>query len=159
MDTLGKYKTNFLGNKNSFNIGFNNRSPFSYKSSMPTNFISVPTISANPSDYSLSGKSNYASINSGGKEFTQGLINIGKAIKNNIDKKKEKKEEKKEEDPKDKLKDGSFAQKTLDPEGYKNYITARDTAKLEKDGLLNEDGRIDTNKIFSLTSSGVNPFE
>lgn len=44
MDTLGKYKTNFLGNKNSFNIGFNNRSPFSYKSSMPTNFISVPTI-------------------------------------------------------------------------------------------------------------------
>ena len=54
MDTLGKYKTNFLGNKNSFNIGFNNRSPFSYKSSMPTNFISVPTISASPGDYSLS---------------------------------------------------------------------------------------------------------
>ena len=65
MDTLGKYKTNFLGNKNSFNIGFNNRSPFSYKSSMPTNFISVPTISASPGDYSLSTKSNYASINIG----------------------------------------------------------------------------------------------
>ena len=80
MDTLGKYKTNFLGNKNSFNIGFNNRSPFSYKSSMPTNFISVPTISASPGDYSLSGKSNYASINSGGKQLTQGLINIGKTL-------------------------------------------------------------------------------
>ena len=103
MDTLGKYKTNFLGNKNSFNIGFNNRSPFSYKSSMPTNFISVPTVSANPGDYKLSTESNYASINSGGKQFTKGLINIGKAIKNNIDKKKEKKEEKKEEEPKYKL--------------------------------------------------------
>ena len=80
MDTLGKYKTNFLGNKNSFNIGFNNRSPFSYKSSMPTNFISVPTISASPGDYNLSTKSNYASINNGGKQFTQGLINIGKTL-------------------------------------------------------------------------------
>ena len=83
MDTLGKYKTNFLGNKNSFNIGFNNRSPFSYKSSMPTNFISVPTVSANPGDYSLSTKSNYASINSGGRQFTQGLINIGRALAGN----------------------------------------------------------------------------
>ena len=83
MDTLGKYKTNFLGNKNSFNIGFNNRSPFSYKSSMPTNFISVPTISASLGDYSLSGKSNYASINSGGKQLTQGLINIGRALAGN----------------------------------------------------------------------------
>lgn len=91
MDTLGKYKTNFLGNKNSFNIGFNNRSPFSYKSSMPTNFISVPTISASPGDYSLSGKSNYASINSGGKQLTQGLINIGRALAGNKKNKKEKK--------------------------------------------------------------------
>lgn len=80
METIGKFRTNFLGNKNSFNIGFNNRSPFSYKSSMPTNFISVPTISASPGDYSLSGKSNYASINSGGKQLTQGLINIGKTL-------------------------------------------------------------------------------
>ena len=91
MDTLGKYKTNFLGNKNSFNIGFNNRSPFSYKSSMPTNFMSVPTVSANPGDYSLSTKSNYASINSGGRQFTQGLINIGRALAGNKKNKKEKK--------------------------------------------------------------------
>ena len=80
METIGKFRTNFLGNKNSFNVGFNNRSPFSYKSSMPTNFISVPTVSANPGDYSLSGKTNYASINSGGKQLTQGLINIGKTL-------------------------------------------------------------------------------
>ena len=29
MKTLGKFKTNFFKNKNSFNIGFNNRSPLS----------------------------------------------------------------------------------------------------------------------------------
>ena len=87
---------------------------------MPTNFISVPTVSANPGDYKLSTESNYASINSGGKQFTKGLINIGKAIKNNIDKKKEKKEEKKEEEPKYKL--GSFAHQTMDPEGYEKHL-------------------------------------
>ena len=30
MDTIGKFKTNFLGKNKSFKIGFNNRSPFSY---------------------------------------------------------------------------------------------------------------------------------
>lgn len=88
MDTLGKYKTNFLGNKNSFNIGFNNRSPFSYKSSMPTNFISVPTVSANPGDYILSGKTNYASFGSG-EELTRNLINIGKALGKKLKNKKD----------------------------------------------------------------------
>ena len=29
MESLGKFKTNFFKNKNSFNIGFNNRSPLS----------------------------------------------------------------------------------------------------------------------------------
>ena len=30
MDTIGKFRTNFLGKGRSFKIGFNNRSPFSY---------------------------------------------------------------------------------------------------------------------------------
>tara|TARA_R100001086_G_C11798221_1_gene248155 strand:+ start:547 stop:1017 length:471 start_codon:yes stop_codon:yes gene_type:complete len=30
MNTIGKFKTNFLGKNKSFKIGFNNRSPFSY---------------------------------------------------------------------------------------------------------------------------------
>ena len=33
MDTIGKFRTNFLGKGRSFKIGFNNRSPFSYISS------------------------------------------------------------------------------------------------------------------------------
>lgn len=156
MDTISKFRTNFLGKSKSFNIGFNNRSPFDYQSSMPTNFISIPTISASPGDYALSGESNYSSYNSGGAEFTQGLINIGKAI---VEKKKDKKDDNKTKVKSKKLKPGSKAQKYIDPKGYQSYITARDTAKLEKDGLLNEDGRIDTNKIFSLTSSGVNSSE
>ena len=147
MDTLGKYKTNFLGNKNSFNIGFNNRSPFSYKSSMPTNFISVPTVSANPSDYSLSGKSNYASINSGGRQFTQGLINIGRALAGN---KKDNEDDNKTKVKSKKLKPGSQAQKLIDPKGYQSYITARDKAKIKD---------VDFDDIFSLKTQGVNSSE
>jgi len=89
MDTIGKFRTNFLGKSKSFNIGFNNRSPFDYKSSMPTNFISIPTISANPGDYALSGKSNYASINTGGAEFTRSLGRLAKTIKDKSDRKKQ----------------------------------------------------------------------
>ena len=39
METLGKFKTNLLKDKNSFKIGFNNRSPLNqYKSTMATSF-------------------------------------------------------------------------------------------------------------------------
>ena len=152
MDTLGKFKTNFLKDRSSFKIGFNNRSPLNqYKSTMDTSFtipklnplvgkdgksILVPDISAELESQAMIADA----IGKAGKK-------VGEALESHLDKKKEKKEEKKE-DPKDKLKDGSFAQKTLDPEGYNNYITARDTAKLEKDGLLNEDGR-----MYSYSSS------
>jgi len=163
MDTLGKFKTNFLKDRSSFKIGFNNRSPLSqYKSTMQTNF-NIPKLSPT---ITKDGGSILVPDNSGqleaafdiGAAIGEAGKKIGKAIAEKQGRKKEEKE-KKEEDPKDKLKDGSLAQKMLDPEGYNNYITARDTAKLEKDGLLNEDGRIDTDKIFSLTSPGVNPFE
>lgn len=87
MDTIGKFRTNFLGKDKSFNIGFNNRSPFDYKSSMPTNFISIPTISASPGDYALGA--NYASFNTGGAEFTRSLGRLAKTIKDKSDRKKQ----------------------------------------------------------------------
>ena len=87
MDTIGKFRTNFLGKGKSFNIGFNNRSPFDYKSSMPTNFISIPTISASPGDYALGA--NYASFNTGGAEFTRNLGTLAKTIKDKSDRKKQ----------------------------------------------------------------------
>ena len=45
MDTMGKLKSNFI-NRNSFNVGFNNRSPLNqYKSTMPTSFEkTIPTL-------------------------------------------------------------------------------------------------------------------
>lgn len=162
MDTLGKFKTNFLNSTSSFNVGFNNRSPLSqYKSTMATSFQTPKLGSTLAKDgTSILVPDNSNALKGGemiGEAVAGAVVDVGKAI---IEKKEgKKKKDKEQKEPEQELKDGSFAQKTLDPEGYNNYITAKDTAKLEKDGLLNEDGRVDTDKIFSLTSSGVNPFE
>ena len=45
MGTINKLKSNFI-NRNSFNVGFNNRSPLNqYKSTMPTSFEkTIPTL-------------------------------------------------------------------------------------------------------------------
>jgi hypothetical protein len=146
MDTLGKFKTNFLKDRSSFKIGFNNRSPLSqYKSTMPTSF-DIPKLK---STIGKDGGSILVPDNSGqieaafdiGSAIGEAGRKIGKAIEENQGRKKEEKE-KKEEDPKAKLKKGSFAQKTLDPEGYQSYITARDEAKIKD---------IDFDDIFDLT--------
>lgn len=112
MDTIGKFRTNFLGKSKSFNIGFNNRSPFDYQSSMPTNFISIPAISASPGDYALG--TNYSSYNSGGAEFTQGLINMGKAV---VEKKKGKENEEKHQENVENLPDIYEKWKKKNPAG------------------------------------------
>lgn len=146
MDTLGKFKTNFLKDRSSFKIGFNNRSPLSqYKSTMPTSF-EIPKLSPT---ITKDGGSILVPDNSGqieaafeiGAAIGEAGQTIGDAIAEKQGRKKEEKE-KKEEDPKDKLKKGSFAQKTLDPEGYQNYITARDEAKIKD---------VDFDDIFDLT--------
>ena len=56
MDTIGKFRTNFLGKGRSFKIGFNNRSPFSYISStgpsVPATYDGgVPLVNFSPDDY------------------------------------------------------------------------------------------------------------
>ena len=56
MDTIGKFRTNFLGKGRSFKIGFNNRSPFSYISStgpsVPASYDGgVPLVNFSPDDY------------------------------------------------------------------------------------------------------------
>jgi len=56
MDTIGKFRTNFLGKGRSFKIGFNNRSPFSYISStgpeVPARYDGgVALVNFEPSDY------------------------------------------------------------------------------------------------------------
>jgi len=56
MDTLGKFKTNFLNRKNPFKVGFNNRSPFSYIASsgppVPSRYDGgVPLVNFTPDQY------------------------------------------------------------------------------------------------------------
>ena len=56
MDTLGKFKTNFLNRKNPFKVGFNNRSPFSYIAStgpaVPSSYDGgVPLVNFTPDQY------------------------------------------------------------------------------------------------------------
>ena len=56
METIGKFRTNFLGKGKSFKVGFNNRSPFSYISStgpsVPASYDGgVPLVNFSPDDY------------------------------------------------------------------------------------------------------------
>ena len=56
METIGKFRTNFLGKGKSFKIGFNNRSPFSYISStgpeVPSRYDGgVPLVNFTPDQY------------------------------------------------------------------------------------------------------------
>ena len=56
METIGKFRTNFLGKGISFKIGFNNRSPFSYISSsgpsVPSSYDGgVPLVNFTPDQY------------------------------------------------------------------------------------------------------------
>ena len=98
MDTLGKFKTNFLKDRSSFKIGFNNRSPLNqYKSTMSTSF-EIPKLSPT---ITKDGGSILVPDNSGqieasemiGEAIGEAGEKIGKAI---TDRKKRKKEAKNE---------------------------------------------------------------
>ena len=180
MDTLGKFKTNFLKDRSSFKIGFNNRSPLSqYKSTMQTSF-NIPKLG------SMVGKDGRSilvpdiqpTLDAQAK-VADAIGKAGKKVGQAIEKKQKLKEiEKKEadikrqqeianrdpdfrynEDGKKLYKLGSLAHKTADYDNYTNYMQAKGEAQLKADGVeFDESGRVDLNKILSTTSSGVNPY-
>ena len=180
MDTLGKFKTNFLKDRSSFKIGFNNRSPLSqYKSTMQTSF-NIPKLG------SMIGKDGrwilvpdiQPTLDAQAK-VADAIGKAGKKVGQAIEKKQKLKEiEKKEadikrqqeianrdpdfrynEDGKKMYKLGSLAHKTADYDNYTNYMQAKGEAQLKADGVeFDESGRVDLNKILSTTSSGVNPY-
>ncbi|NQY43334.1 MAG: hypothetical protein HRT87_08330 [Legionellales bacterium] len=180
MDTLGKFKTNFLKDRSSFKIGFNNRSPLSqYKSTMQTSF-NIPKLG------SMVGKDGRSilvpdiqpTLDAQAK-VADAIGKAGKKVGQAIEKKQKLKEiEKKEadikrqqeianrdpdfrynEDGKKMYKLGSLAHKTADYDNYTNYMQAKGEAQLKADGVeFDESGRVDLNKILSTTSSGVNPY-
>ena len=185
MDTLGKFKTNFLKDRSSFKIGFNNRSPLSqYKSTMQTSF-NIPKLG------SMVGKDGRSilvpdiqpTLDAQAK-VADAIGKAGKKVGQAIEKKQKLKEiEKKEadikrqqeianrdpdfrynEDGKKMYKLGSLAHKTADYNDYTNYMQAKGEAQLKADGVeFDESGRIDLNTILSTTtqnlhSTGGNPY-
>jgi hypothetical protein len=150
MKLIGKIRQNFLNQKNSFNVGFNNRSPFSYITSTG---VGQPTISDpgmksfEPEDWrkaydtSKAVRAETEMYKKAGETAGRvGSMIIGAVaggdLKDNVAStgsifgKKTPKEEK-TEDPMDKIKVGSFAHKTLYPEDYNNYIRAKQEALLD----------------------------
>lgn len=103
MDTLGKFKTNFLKDKSSFKIGFNNRSPLSnLKGGLDGGIKSASSITIpklNPT-IGKDGSSILVPDNSGqidaafeiGSAIGQAGEKIGKAIKEKQTRKKEEKQ-------------------------------------------------------------------
>lgn len=155
MDTLGKFKTNFLKDGGgSFKIGFNNRSPLSQVqyskpgSSMQHNYT-IPKLG---STIGKDGQSILVPDNSNELRAAKGIgaaigkagAKIGKAIEESQKRKSNKKEEEKKEEPK--YKKGTFAHKLLDPTSYQNYITAKGEATIKD---------VDFDNIFSVTTPGV----
>jgi len=94
METLGKFKTNLLKDKNSFKIGFNNRSPLNqYKSTMSTSFNIPklnPTIGRDGSSILVPDNSyELAAQEEIGDAIGKAGVEIGKAI----EKRKKRKED------------------------------------------------------------------
>ena len=154
MKLIGKIRQNFLNQKNSFNVGFNNRSPFSYITSTG---VGQPTIndpgmkSFEPQDWRRAYDTSKAvraetemykkageTAGRVGSMIIGAVAPAGSQVKANVAStgsifgKKTPKEEK-TADPMDNIKKGSFAHQTLDPEGFKNYIRAKQEALLEED--------------------------
>lgn len=104
MDTLGKFKTNFLKDRSSFKIGFNNRSPLSQvKYSKPGSSMqhsySIPKLSPT---IGKDGKSilvpDDGRIEAGmmiGKAISEAGQKVGKAIEEKVQAKKNKEEHQK----------------------------------------------------------------
>ena len=106
MDTLGKFKTNFIKNKNSFKIGFNNRSPLSkLTGKLPSaSEITVPKLDPNIGSKMVPDISGELKANEMvASSIAQAGAKIGKAIEERKKRKEEKK--KKDEEFKSKLQD------------------------------------------------------
>ena len=84
MDTLGKFKTNFLNRKNPFKVGFNNRSPFSYISStgpaVPASYDGgVPLVNFTPDQYAKAFDTTEA-VKAEGKMYEKAGKAAGQAV-------------------------------------------------------------------------------
>ena len=84
MNTIGKFRTNFLGKGRSFKIGFNNRSPFSYISStgpaVPASYDGgVPLVNFTPDQYAQAFDTTEA-VKAEGKMYEKAGKAAGQAV-------------------------------------------------------------------------------
>jgi hypothetical protein len=125
--------------KNPFTIGFNNKSPLNqYKSSMPQSF-DLPTLGESYTNPKMVDNTELLKeeMNIGAAIIDAGKV-IAEAAGENVARKRKKEqtaldEEKKKQDAINKIPKGSFAHKTLDPDGYETYNNAMNELEEERE--------------------------
>ncbi len=130
-------RTRFM--KNPFTIGFNNKSPLNqYKSSMPQSF-DLPTLGESYTNPKMVDNTELLKeeMNIGAAIIDAGKV-IAEAAGENVARKRKKEqtaldEEKKKQDAINKIPKGSFAHKTLDPDGYETYNNAMNELEEERE--------------------------
>ena len=142
MGTINKLKSNFI-NRNSFNVGFNNRSPLNqYKSTMPTSFDLPKLDGAKVGKHIADGAQAISNAKlKGGEAINQSIMGAAKEIGTAIGKKQaaKKANEEKEKQEKEKanrerskiihgLEDDSLAQQVLAP----HLVGVNEEARNEK---------------------------
>ncbi len=149
MGTINKLKSNFI-NRNSFNVGFNNRSPLNqYKSAMPTSFDLPKLDGAKVGKHIADGAQAISNAKlKSGEAINQSIMGAAKEIGTAIGKKqaakkaneeKEKQEKEKEKEKQEKanierskiihgLEDDSLAQQILAP----HLVGVNEEARNEK---------------------------
>ena len=130
-------RTRFM--KNPFTIGFNNKSPLNqYKSSMPQSF-DLPTLGESYTNPKMVDNTELLKeeMNIGAAIIDAGKV-IAEAAGENVARKRKREqtaldEEKKKQDAINKIPKGSFAHKTLDPDGYETYNNAMNELEEERE--------------------------
>ena len=147
-------RTRFM--KNPFTVGFNNKSPLNqYKSSTPQSF-DLPTLGSSYTNPEMVDNTELLKeeMKIGESIIDAGLV-VAEAAGENVARKREKEQEELDkkkaiEDGLKKIKKGSFAHKTLDPEGYETYNNAMTELDKEREIERKEKAREDTLKAYGV---------
>jgi len=155
-------RTRFM--KNPFTVGFNNKSPLNqYKSSMPQSF-DLPQLGESYTNPEMvdNTKLLQEEMKIGKSIIDAGLV-VAEAAGENVARKREKEqaaldEEKKKQDAINKIPKGSFAHKTLDPDGYETYNNAMTELDQEREVERKEQVRKDILKEYQVPDFSNNNF-
>tara|TARA_R100001463_G_scaffold83463_2_gene138047 strand:- start:61 stop:624 length:564 start_codon:yes stop_codon:yes gene_type:complete len=142
--------------KNPFTVGFNNKSPLNqYKSSMPQSF-DLPTLGESYTNPEMVDNTKLLKeeMKIGESIIDAGLV-VAEAAGENVARKREKEQvelnkQKEVEEGLKKIPKGSFAHKTLDPDGYETYNNAMTELDQEREVERKEQLRKDILKEYQV---------